>query len=179
MSLRTAQLCVVAQVAVAGAATVAFVKAAAPRFAAASPAVAACAPRDAPVIAMRLIAAAALPLLMAVAAVGNYRFIGRGGIDPTRHDAVAGSVLARNLTNTLEQYLLFAAALAGLAAWGRCSTAAALAAWFMLARAAFVVGYLIHPIARGVGFAAGQLPTLWALVLCASSVWRLGPGHGL
>jgi hypothetical protein len=88
---------------------------------------------------------------------------------------MAGSVPARFLTNTLEQFALHAAAVAGLAAWGACPAAAAAVPLFLAGRLVFFAGYMLHPVARATGFALTALPTAGALLWCA----RAAAAHGL
>ncbi|KIY93086.1 hypothetical protein MNEG_14878, partial [Monoraphidium neglectum] len=179
-SLARQQAAVLAQVSLALPLCTAFFRWAPARLAAASPALAECAPQALPALLPRLLAASALPLLAGVVLVGNARFLGPG-IDPLTHPTGGNArfaVYTRYLSNTLEQYVLHAAATAGLAAWGLCPHAAAAAAWFVAARMAFLVGYLAHPVLRGAGFAATVYPTAASLAYCA---WRLandGPMAG-
>lgn len=121
--------------------------------------------------AARWLAFAALPLFAMVAAVGNARFAGEA-IDPTlgnedRKIMVDGRVA----DNTTQQTLLFAAGLLGLAAslppeWMGVVRAAAL--WFVVARIAFWIGYRIHPLYRGFGFASTAYLNLGLLL---AAVW--------
>lgn len=146
------------------------------RLAVTYPALAECAPSTLTVLLPRLLAASALPVLAGVVLVGNARFL-TSGIDPLAN-SMQSSVLTRFLSNTVEQYILHAAAVAGLAAWGHCAHAAAAVPCFLLARLLFLIGYLAHPVLRAVGFAGTAYPTAAALAYCSWRMAKDGPLAG-
>ena len=100
---------------------------------------------------------AVLPLLIAVMVVGNDRFLS-AAIDPTLgKEDLATQINGRVADNTLQQFVLFFVATMALStnlqpATMRLIPAAALV--FVVARAAFWIGYRIHPLYRAFGMAA-------------------------
>ena len=77
----------------------------------------------------------------------------------------------RYVSNTTEQLILFVIACAGICVFAPEFAIAILpvaGVWFVIARCVFAVGYVIHPLARSVGFAATFHPTL---VLTAVAFW--------
>lgn len=100
---------------------------------------------------------AVIPLLVGIMAVGNNRFLSQA-IDPTlQKEDAATQINGRVVDNTLQQFVLFLVATTALsvnltAAQMRIIPAAAVV--FVLARAAFWVGYRIHPLYRAFGMAA-------------------------
>jgi hypothetical protein len=100
---------------------------------------------------------AIMPLLAAVIVVGNDRFLSEA-IDPTlEKENIATKINGRVADNTLQQFVLFSIATAALsvnltAAQMRIIPAAAIV--FVAARAAFWIGYRIHPLYRAFGMAA-------------------------
>ena len=112
---------------------------------------------DAVLYALRWLPLAALPLLAMIAAVGNARSTGPA-IDPTLgNEDQAMRINIRAATNTLEQFVLFAAGSLGFAASidpAQVRVVGAAAIVFVAARIAFWVGYRIHPLYRAAGFAA-------------------------
>ena len=107
--------------------------------------------------AVQWIALGALPLALAIASVGNARFASEA-IDPTAgKESPAVAINCRVVDNTLQQYLLFAAASLAVAAGARgdqLDVIAAGAITFVIARLAFWVGYRIKPVYRAAGFAS-------------------------
>lgn len=107
--------------------------------------------------AARWIALAALPLLLAIASVGNRRF-NSGAIDPTAgEESPETKINCRVVDNSVQQYSLFAAASLAIAASARgdqLRVIAAAAIVFVVARLAFWVGYRIKPLYRAAGFAS-------------------------
>jgi len=100
---------------------------------------------------------AVLPLLVGLIAVGNGRFLSEA-IDPTLHkESLAMEVNGRVVDNTLEQFLIYLvgtlALSAGLTA-DQMPVIPAAAIVFVIARAAFWIGYRIHPLYRAFGMAA-------------------------
>jgi hypothetical protein len=100
---------------------------------------------------------AVLPLLIAVMAVGNSRFLSEA-IDPTlQKEDRKTQIDGRVVENTLQQYVMF---LVGTLALSVNLTAEqmraipATAVVFVVARIAFWVGYRIHPLYRAFGMAA-------------------------
>jgi hypothetical protein len=100
---------------------------------------------------------AIMPLLAAVMVVGNDRFLSEA-IDPTlEKENIATKINGRVADNTLQQFVLFSIATIALsvnltAAQMRIIPAAAIV--FVAARAAFWIGYRIHPLYRAFGMAA-------------------------
>lgn len=107
--------------------------------------------------AVQWIALAALPLILAIGSVGNARFASEA-IDPTAgKESEAVAINCRVVDNTMQQYLLFAAASLAVAAGARgdqLSIVAAGAIVFVFARLAFWIGYRIRPVYRAAGFAS-------------------------
>ncbi|HTK58954.1 MAG TPA: MAPEG family protein, partial [Sphingomicrobium sp.] len=101
--------------------------------------------------AFKWIAAAALPLALAIASVGNARFKSEA-IDPTAGKENAAMIVnGRVVDNTVQQYLLFAAASLAVAAGARgeqLGVVAAGAIMFIVLRLAFWIGYRIKPVYR-------------------------------
>ena len=100
---------------------------------------------------------AVIPLLTAIMFVGNNRFLSEA-IDPTlqKEDATT-QINGRVVENTLQQFVLFLIATTALSvnlttAQMRIIPAATII--FVAARAAFWVGYRIHPLYRAFGMAA-------------------------
>jgi hypothetical protein len=100
---------------------------------------------------------AVIPLLAGIMAVGNNRFLSEA-IDPTlQKEDAATQINGRVVDNTLQQFVLFLVATTALSvnltpAQMRIIPAAAIV--FVMARAAFWVGYRIHPLYRAFGMAA-------------------------
>lgn len=111
---------------------------------------------DAVLYALRWLPLAALPLLTMIVSVGNARAMGPA-IDPTLgNEDQAMRINIRAASNTLEQFVLFAAGALGLAAsvpLAHVQIVGAAAIVFVAARIAFWVGYRIHPLYRAAGFA--------------------------
>jgi len=99
---------------------------------------------------------AALPLLIAVMMVGNDRFFSEA-IDPTLgKETLSTQINGRVADNTLQQFVLFFVSTMALsinlqAQAMRLIPAAAIV--FVVARAAFWIGYRIHPLYRAFGMA--------------------------
>ena len=115
---------------------------------------------------------AVLPLLIGIMTVGNSRFLSEA-IDPTLHKEDLGTQInCRVVENTLQQYLLFLIGTLALsvnltAEQMRAIPAAALV--FIVARIAFWIGYLIHPLYRAFGMAATGYLNVGIL---AFALWR-------
>jgi len=107
--------------------------------------------------AVQWIAAAALPLALAIASVGNGRFNSEA-IDPTAGKESHTMVInGRVVDNSVQQYLLFAVASLAVAAGARgdqLGIVAAGAIIFVIARFVFWIGYRIRPVYRAAGFAS-------------------------
>jgi uncharacterized MAPEG superfamily protein len=107
--------------------------------------------------ALRWDAVAAVPLLVMLAAVGNRRFLSEA-IDPTRGAEDEATIInGRVADNTLQQFVLFSAAMLALATKlppERMKIVAAAAIVFVAARTLFWIGYRIAPLYRAFGFAA-------------------------
>ena len=115
---------------------------------------------------------AVIPLLAGIITVGNNRFLSQA-IDPMlRKEDAATQINGRFVENTLQQFVLFLVATTALsvnltAAQMRIIPAAAIV--FVVARAAFWVGYRIHPLYRAFGMAAtGYLN----IGLLAFALWK-------
>jgi len=100
---------------------------------------------------------AALPLLIGVMIVGNNRFLSEA-IDPTlQKEDIATQINGRVADNTLQQFVLFFVATIALSVNLNADTMRiipAAAVVFVVARAAFWVGYRIQPLYRAFGMAA-------------------------
>jgi hypothetical protein len=100
---------------------------------------------------------AVLPFFIAVAAVGNARFLSKA-IDPLRHaEDRAMEINGRVVDNTLQQNFVFFIGTVALSTFLTSETITlipALVAVFMLARIVFWVGYRIDPLYRAPGMAA-------------------------
>jgi hypothetical protein len=100
---------------------------------------------------------AIIPFFVAVAAVGNERFLS-DAIDPLRHaENRAMEINGRVVDNTLQQNFVFLLGTLALSTCLRSETIKlipALVVVFVLARIAFWVGYRIHPLYRAPGMAA-------------------------
>jgi len=107
--------------------------------------------------ALRAGAFAALPLFVMLATIGNNRFLSEA-IDPTRGaEDKATIVNGRVADNSVQQFVVFLAAILALAASlppGRMKVIAAAAIVFVAARILFWIGYRIGPLYRAFGFAA-------------------------
>jgi hypothetical protein len=107
--------------------------------------------------ALKGLAFAVLPFLAMVIAVGNARFLGEA-IDPTLNkESAAMEINGRVAENTLQQFILFAAALLALVPElppERMRIVPAAVTWFVIARIAFWIGYRIHPLYRAFGFSS-------------------------
>jgi uncharacterized MAPEG superfamily protein len=102
-------------------------------------------------------ACASLPLLAAIAAVGNGRALSEA-IDPTLgKESPAIIIDGRVADNTLQQFALFATATLALSVNldpSQLHVIAAAAIVFVVARFLFWIGYRIDPLYRAFGFAA-------------------------
>lgn len=110
----------------------------------------------------------ALPLAASVARVASRRFFGPGIDGGAPAGEVDLDLDRRILTNTLEQTALATLAFMALiiALPGRAAGGALIyAAGFVLARAAFAIGYRRSGVARAFGFAATFYPTVLALAV--------------
>lgn len=125
--------------------------------------------------AAKWIALAAAPLFLAVMAVGNARFLGEA-IDPLLgKESRAMTIDGRVADNTLQQFVLYAAAAMALAASGRgdeLGVVPASALIFVAARTAFWVGYRRHPLYRAPGMAATSYQTVLLFGLAVWMAWR-------
>ncbi|MCC6720474.1 MAG: MAPEG family protein [Acetobacteraceae bacterium] len=94
-----------------------------------------------------------------------------GAVDPLAgHDARLLRVNQRAISNTVEQFLVFAPAVLTLSAGvpgQRMGQVTALGAVFALARLVFWLGYLAAPLGRAFGMAATLTATLAALAAAA------------
>jgi uncharacterized MAPEG superfamily protein len=124
--------------------------------------------------AAKWIAFAAAPLFLAIIAVGNARFASEA-IDPTAgKESRAMLINGRVADNTLQQYVLFAAATLAVAAAGRgdqLGVVSAAAVVFIVARFAFWIGYRIDPIYRAFGFASTAYLNIVLFGIAAWKAW--------
>jgi hypothetical protein len=115
---------------------------------------------------------AAIPLLLAIMAVGNNRFLTEA-IDPTlQKEDAATRTNARVVDNNLQQFVLFFAATMALSATlseMQLKIIPAAAIVFVAARTAFWIGYRIHPLYRAFGMAATGYLNLGLLVF---ALWK-------
>lgn len=111
-------------------------------------------------------AVAVVPLFVMIAAVGNERFKGPA-IDPIAGQPSAAMVINNRVAdNTVQQYLLFAAASMAVAASANGSQlpiVAAAAFLFVVLRIAFWIGYRIDPIYRAFGMGGTMYLNLFLL----------------
>lgn len=102
-------------------------------------------------------AIAALPLLVAVIAVGNNRFLSEA-IDPTLNkEDLATQINGRVVENTLQQLVLFVLGTLALSVGleqEQMGIIPAAVIVFVLARGAFWIGYRLNPLYRAFGMAA-------------------------
>jgi hypothetical protein len=106
-----------------------------------------------------------LPLLVAVGALGRYRYRSPAAIDGASVDDPAFDIARRILQNTTEQVLLAlpaALALAMLLPVGMLALVPLWAVWFLIARTFFWYGYHRAPAGRAFGFAATFYPAVMA-----------------
>lgn len=122
--------------------------------------------------AAKWVALAAAPLFIAIIAIGNGRFLSEA-IDPMAgRESRAMIINGRVADNTLQQFVLFAAASFAVAAGasgdqlGLISAAAIL---FVICRFAFWIGYRIDPMQRAAGFASTAYLNL---TLFGVAMWR-------
>jgi len=119
---------------------------------------------------------AVIPLLTAIMAVGNNRFLSEA-IDPTlQKEDAATQINGRVVENTLQQFVLFLVATTALSvnlttAQMRIIPAAVIV--FVAARLAFWVGYRIHPLYRAFGMAATAYLNIGLL---AFALWKASLG---
>jgi len=115
---------------------------------------------------------AVLPLLIAVMVVGNDRFLS-AAIDPTLgKESFATQVNGRVADNTLQQFALFFVATLALSTNLQAETMRLIPAAtlvFVASRAAFWIGYRIHPLYRAFGMAATGYLNLGLIVL---ALWK-------
>jgi hypothetical protein len=116
-------------------------------------------------------------LLAGIAAVANERYAS-DAIDPLlRAERGAIIVHGRYVENTLQQFVLHAVAVLGLAAEGSpfaMRMLPGLVACFVIGRAAFWMGYLRDALSRGPGFTVTLQPTVLALLfLVAKGAYTL------
>jgi uncharacterized MAPEG superfamily protein len=116
-------------------------------------------------------AVAAVPLVAMLAAVGNARFFSEA-IDPTAGKEDRRMVInGRVADNSLQQYVLFAAASLALAAavsGEQVKIVGAAAITFVLMRFAFWIGYRIRPVYRAFGFSSTAYMNVGLLV---AAIW--------
>ncbi|MBA3896151.1 MAG: MAPEG family protein [Sphingomonadaceae bacterium] len=114
--------------------------------------------------------AALLCLLAGVEAVAHERLFGPSFNPLAGHESPRMRVNLRYLSNTLEQFVLFAVGLLGLALYADPRSVAAATLVWVLGRWAFWIGYHISPSHRGIGMAGvGQ-----SLIVLVYVAWRFG-----
>jgi hypothetical protein len=100
---------------------------------------------------------AVMPLLLGIITVGNNRFLSEA-IDPTlQKEDKATLINGRFVENTLQQFVVFVVAIAGLSvnlAPAQMAIIPAAVIVFVIARMTFWIGYRIHPLYRAFGMAA-------------------------
>jgi MAPEG family len=125
--------------------------------------------------AAKWLALAALPLFVAIVAIGNARFLSEA-IDPTvGKESQAMIVNGRVVDNTLQQYaLLFAAtmAVAASATGPQLGIVSAAAVIFVVSRFAFWIGYRIEPVHRAFGFASTAYLNIILFGMAIWLAWR-------
>ena len=125
--------------------------------------------------ALQWIAFAALPLALAIASVGNARFASEAINPLAGKESPETAVNCRVIDNTVQQYLLFAAASLAVAAGARGDQMAvvpAAAITFVVARLAFWIGYRIRPVYRAAGFASTFYLNMGLFGYAAWLAWR-------
>ena len=119
------------------------------------------------VFTLKLNVFAVIPLFVAVAAVGNGRFLS-DAIDPLRHvENRAMEINGRVIDNTLQQNFVFLIGTLALSSYLTSDTIKlipVLVVVFVLARIVFWVGYRIHPLYRAPGMAATSYMNLGILL---------------
>jgi hypothetical protein len=119
------------------------------------------------VLTLKLNVIAVIPFFIAVAAVGNGRFLSNA-IDPLRHlENRAMEINGRVVDNTLQQNFVFLIGTLALSTYLTSETIKlipALVVVFVLARIAFWVGYRMHPLYRAPGMAATSYMNLSILL---------------
>ncbi len=123
-------------------------------------------PQDLAVLAV-LLASLALILGIGLAAATRHFVSNIDGSKPTSGSRL--DLILRYVSNTTEQLLLFAIASAGMASFTSAASLLPVAAvWFLIARLAFLIGYVKSPVARAFGFAATFHPTI---VMTGFALW--------
>ena len=111
-------------------------------------------------------AVAVFTLLLGIMLVGNARALS-GAINPLAGlESERTKIYGRYLSNTLEQFVLFAAVILALSLYltnESMRLLPALTANFVVGRAIFLVGYLRNPLHRATGFAMTMYPTVACL----------------
>ena len=125
--------------------------------------------------AAKWIAFAALPLFLAIVAVGNARALS-DAIDPTAGKESRKMIIdGRVVDNNVQQYMLFLAAALALAASApgdRLGLIPAAALTFFVARLAFWIGYRVDPLYRAFGMAATIYLNLLLFLAALWFSWR-------
>jgi hypothetical protein len=115
------------------------------------------APAERLAYALRANIAAVVPLFVMIVTVANARFLGEA-IDPTRHaESRSMDINGRVADNTLQQNFVFAVAsltLSTVVPLQHLQVVWACAIVFVVARAAFWLGYRINPLYRAPGMSA-------------------------
>ena len=123
-----------------------------------------------------------LAVFWGVHTVGWRRFSSTA-IDPMSPDGdLTGTVGAKYLQNTLEQYLLHLLAQLILATFiegAQIKIIPILVLLFVAGRMAFWFGYNHNPMHRGFGYGLTLFPTSATLLYCLFSLFVKGPGHGM
>ena len=134
------------------------------------------------VYALRWQTLSVLAVLWGVQAVGGQR-AGTAAMNPMSPDGdLSGTVGAKYLQNTLEQYLLHLLAqliLASFIEGAQIKIIPILVLLFVAGRVAYWFGYNNDPMHRSFGFALTFLPTCVTLFYCLFSLFVKGPGYGM
>lgn len=112
----------------------------------------------------------ALSLLIGIGLVANQRFFVKDAIDGGPSESRLIQIALRYNTNTVEQILLAAISWLGLALvlpHQELKLIAAMSISFFAGRILFLVGYLIAPAARALGFGLSAYPSFAALIWLA------------
>jgi len=118
-------------------------------------------------------AVAVVMLLIGIGLVGNARALSPAINPLLGAESARTQIYGRYLTNTLEQFVLFAAVILALSLYlndQSMTLLPALTANFIIGRVIFLAGYLRNPLHRAAGFAMTMYPTIICLVYV---LWRI------
>ncbi|KAJ1910584.1 hypothetical protein H4219_006176 [Mycoemilia scoparia] len=126
----------------------------------------------------RLLSISALTLVFSVMAVGLTRLFNSSECNPASPSYTPSAIIklrAQFLQNTLEQFVIHAAAVLSLSTVvADCRLLVCLCIAFVIGRILFAVGYSIQPYHRAAGFALTFLPSIIALIYVASTTISQG-----